>query len=61
MKHYVWCVPCGCSILHATPTREFACIRCGASTNPDIDLVLDAGQTWGVDVEGCLYGTEVAA
>ncbi|MFE3578157.1 hypothetical protein [Streptomyces vinaceus] len=47
--------------MHATPSGEFSCIRCGASADPDIDLILDEGRTWGVDEFGRLYGIEVAA
>ncbi|MFG3223283.1 hypothetical protein ACGF07_00685 [Kitasatospora sp. NPDC048194] len=61
MKHYVWCGPCGGAIMHATPSGEFSCIRCGASADPDIDLILDEDRTWGVDEFGRLYGTEAAA
>ncbi|MFF3006326.1 hypothetical protein ACFVTF_26370 [Kitasatospora sp. NPDC057940] len=61
MKHYVWCGPCGTTILRAIPSGEFSCFRCDASTDPNLDLVLDEGQTWGVDEDGRLYGTEVAA
>ncbi|MFJ5071656.1 hypothetical protein ACIQC7_35095 [Kitasatospora sp. NPDC088556] len=53
----VWCGQCGCAHYYARPDRDFGCGKCGGSTDPVIDLVLEDGQTWAVDAEGRLYGS----
>ncbi|MEU5433849.1 hypothetical protein AB0G73_10790 [Streptomyces sp. NPDC020719] len=58
VNQYVWCGACGQSRMYADPDGEFACLRCGAHTDPNHDLVLDAGWTWGVDSDGRLYGEQ---
>lgn len=56
MQQYVWCGPCGQSRMYADPSGEFVCARCEAHTDPDVDLILEPGETWEVDSEGRLYG-----
>ncbi|MFE6746020.1 hypothetical protein ACFVGM_09225 [Kitasatospora purpeofusca] len=52
------CGHCGCSNYFALANQEFSCGKCGGSTDPEIDLVLNSGQTWTVDAEGRLCGTD---